>query len=224
MDQNNQEEQQQQDEVVTIPESPHEKTPFSDSEPRQLSPAPLPPLRPPPQQRPQSTFEAGSSATLPARPLSASVDYSTGDLIYDKLPETLPRPPKSTPAPSMKPVIEEKNMAEVKQEEPVEEVEKKPPPAEEGEDDYPRDYKTCTIITMILCSLILNVFSFACLVPAYYYSSQAKLKYKDGEFDDGVKLAKRSLVLNLITVICTFLAVLLIFIIVMVAFGAAGLF
>lgn len=63
-------------------------------------------------------------------------------------------------------------MAEVKQEEPVEEVEKKPPAAEEEEDDYPKDYKTCTIITMILCSLILNVFSFACLIPAYYYSSQ----------------------------------------------------
>jgi hypothetical protein len=54
-------------------------------------------LRPPPQ-RPQSTLEIGSSATLPLRPLSSNVDMTTGDLIYDKLPETLPRPPKSHPS------------------------------------------------------------------------------------------------------------------------------
>lgn len=73
-----------------------------------MTPAPLPPLRPPPQQRPHSALEAGSSATLPARPLStASVDATTGDFIYDKLPETLPRPPKAktVTVPPMKPVV-----------------------------------------------------------------------------------------------------------------------
>ena len=89
-----------QDEPVEVtpspPYSPHEKTPEGTStQTKELTPVPLPPMRPPPQQRPHSTFEAGSAATLPLRPLSTNIDASTGDFIYDKLPETLPRPPKS---------------------------------------------------------------------------------------------------------------------------------
>lgn len=60
-------------------------------------------MRPPPQ-RPQSTFEIGSAATLPLRPLSTNIDATTGDLIYDKLPETLPRPPKTASSASAVPL------------------------------------------------------------------------------------------------------------------------
>lgn len=59
------------------------------------------PTRPPPQQRPQSTLVVGSSSTLPSsskRPVSENIDPQNGstseDLIYDRLPVTLPRPPK----------------------------------------------------------------------------------------------------------------------------------
>lgn len=55
---------------------------------------------------------------------------------------------------------------------PPPEVVEKSPEGEEKEDPYPRDHKICTIITMVLCGLILNIFAFACLIPAYYFSSQ----------------------------------------------------
>lgn len=81
------------------PESPHEKTPSPEA-PIQNTEPPVP-SRPPPQQRPQSTLVVGSSSTLPSsskRPVSENIDpqnESKGeDLIYDRLPVTLPRPPK----------------------------------------------------------------------------------------------------------------------------------
>lgn len=50
-------------------------------------------------------MEAGSSATLPPRPLSTSVD-AEGEFIYDRLPETLPRrPPKAVPPIFVPPVV-----------------------------------------------------------------------------------------------------------------------
>lgn len=44
-------------------------------------------------------------------------------------------------------------------------------PDQNDEDDLPNDHKILTIISMVLCSLILNIFAFVCLIPAYYYST-----------------------------------------------------
>lgn len=44
-------------------------------------------------------------------------------------------------------------------------------PDQNDEDDLPNDHKILTIISMVLCSLILNIFAFFCLIPAYYYST-----------------------------------------------------
>lgn len=48
-------------------------------------------------------------------------------------------------------------------------------PDQNDDDDLPNDHKILTIISMVLCSLILNIFAFICLIPAYYYSTKVSL-------------------------------------------------
>jgi hypothetical protein len=94
-------------------------------------------------------------------------------------------------------------------------------PDDQGKkDNLPSDNRACTIVTMVLCGLILNVFAFFCLIPAYCYSLKSKEKSLANETDEGVKLAKRSLILNIIAVVCTFLGLLIIFILLQIIFGA----
>ena len=37
-------------------------------------------------------------------------------------------------------------------------------------DDHPNNHRVLTIISMILCGVILNVFAFSCLIPAFIFS------------------------------------------------------
>ena len=42
-------------------------------------------------------------------------------------------------------------------------------------EDHPNDHRILTIITMILCGAILNVFAFFCLIPAFIFSKKVSV-------------------------------------------------
>jgi hypothetical protein len=51
-------------------------------------------------------------------------------------------------------------------------------PDDQGKkDNLPSDNRACTIVTMVLCGLILNVFAFFCLIPAYCYSLKVSIRH-----------------------------------------------
>lgn len=39
-------------------------------------------------------------------------------------------------------------------------------------ENIPTTYRTLTIVSMVLCGLILNIFAFNCLIPAFIYSKK----------------------------------------------------
>ena len=42
-------------------------------------------------------------------------------------------------------------------------------------DDHPNNHRILTIISMVLCGVILNVFAFSCLIPAFIFSKKVSV-------------------------------------------------
>ena len=69
----------------------------------------------------------------------------------------------------MNEVKEEEEEKVVKKEREIHEIE-----AAKKKYDGINTHRICTIVTMLLCGLILNIFAFTCLIPAFIYSRKVR--------------------------------------------------